>query len=456
VRLTRLDEMAVDELARAARPGEFDRAWSRRLWQTTEGVPLLLVEYLRMSADDDQGTVPSGARALLRARLDPITETGRQVLAAAAVIGRSFDVETVRVVSGRTDEETVAALEEGVGSGLVREGTVDYDFAHELLRALVYDETSLARRRLLHGRAADLPGAPAAVAARHLQLAGRDAEAAAAFRVAGERAGAVFANAEALGHLRAALALGHPDRTGLYAAIGDLQTVMGDYAGALTSLEAAAAVAEPAGIWAVEQRLGQVRSRRGDYALAEAHLRAALAAAPGADAAARAGITADLSLSCQSHGDMGQARSWAREAQVLAEQSEDPRALCQAHNLLGMLATADGDTGEALASLRRGRELADEIGDHDLRVSVLNNLALAHRARGELEAATELTAAALGQCVEIGDRHREAALHNNLADLLQASGRADDAMAHLKTAVEIFAEVGAEEPRPEIWKLVRW
>ena len=50
----------------------------------------------------------------------------------------------------------------------------------------------------------------------------------------------------------------------------------------------------------------------------------------------------------------------------------------------------------------------------------------------------------------------ELALHNNLADLLHASGHADDAMAHLKTAVEIFAEVGAEEePYPGIWKLDR-
>jgi hypothetical protein len=30
-------------------------------------------------------------------------------------------------------------------------------------------------------------------------------------------------------------------------------------------------------------------------------------------------------------------------------------------------------------------------------------------------------------------------------------------MDHLTAAVQIFAEVGAaEEPRPEIWKLVRW
>ena len=57
-----------------------------------------------------------------------------------------------------------------------------------------------------------------------------------------------------------------------------------------------------------------------------------------------------------------------------------------------------------------------------------------------------------------GDRHREAALENNLADLYHAAGRDDEAMAHLKRAVAIFAEVGADEATrlPEIWKLVSW
>jgi hypothetical protein len=57
-----------------------------------------------------------------------------------------------------------------------------------------------------------------------------------------------------------------------------------------------------------------------------------------------------------------------------------------------------------------------------------------------------------------GDCHREAALHNTLADLLHATGRAEAAMAHLKRAVAIFAEIGADagELQPEIWKLVEW
>ena len=44
-----------------------------------------------------------------------------------------------------------------------------------------------------------------------------------------------------------------------------------------------------------------------------------------------------------------------------------------------------------------------------------------------------------------GDRHREAALENNLADLFHAAGRTEESMEHLKRAVAIFSEVGADE-----------
>jgi hypothetical protein len=53
--------------------------------------------------------------------------------------------------------------------------------------------------------------------------------------------------------------------------------------------------------------------------------------------------------------------------------------------------------------------------------------------------------------------YREAALRNRHADLLHAAGRREEAMAELKAAVAIFADVG-EEGRldPEIWKLSEW
>jgi tetratricopeptide (TPR) repeat protein len=207
----------------------------------------------------------------------------------------------------------------------------------------------------------------------------------------------------------------------------------------------------------VELRLGRLRFRSGEYELAQRHLLDALATTPERDRAGRAEITADLSLATSAGGNAVQALTLAEEAKDLAAEVNDLRGLCSAHNILGMLATASGRTDEALSDLSRSRELAEQVGDQELLVASLNNLALAHGARGELASAIELTGGALDLCRATGDRHHEAALHNNLADLVQASGDHEGAMAHLKTAVEIFAEVGAaEQPRPGIWKLVRW
>ena len=64
--------------------------------------------------------LPAEVRGLLDARLAGLGDVPRQVLGAAAVIGRSFDLDSVRHASGRSDEETVAALEALVGQGLVR------------------------------------------------------------------------------------------------------------------------------------------------------------------------------------------------------------------------------------------------------------------------------------------------------------------------------------------------
>ena len=456
VRLTlgRLGESSVADLVRSVRGHESGAVDVRDLWETTEGVPLLLVEYLRTTEIADR--LPEGAREALHARLAPVSETGRQVLSAAAVLGRSFDIDTVRSVSGRTEEETVAAIEELLRRGVVQERATSYDFDHELLRTVVLDETSMARRRLLHSRAAEV-AQPAAVRARHLELAGSDADAAETHVVAGQQARALFAHVEALFHFRRALELGHPRRREVATELADVQVISGDYAGALVSLEEAAAAATPEDLSPLEHRLGRLHLRRGEYALAEAHLEAALSGLAEEDVAARASVTADRALAWHSRGEPERARALAAEAATLADRAGAPRELCQASNLLGLIAVSDGAVDDALVHLSRSRSLADELSDPELQVAALNNLALAYRASGDLAEAMALTESALEQCGRLGDRHREAALHNNLADLLHLMDRDEEAMGHLKTAVQIFAEVGEEDqPRPEIWKLVRW
>ena len=297
-------------------------------------------------------------------------DVARQVLGAAAAIGRSFDLDTVRQASGRSDEETVGALEELVAQGVVREAPGAepvYDFSHQKLRTLVYEQTGLARRRLLHERAAAAlsrrrPGEEsAALVAHHLRLAGDHAGAAERYRLAAEHAASLHAHADALEHLEAALALGDPDPAGLHERIGDLRTLRGDYGGALASYEIAAAQSEPPALATIEHKLGDVHHRRGEWELAEARFLAALDAAPTKERGLRARIQADLALTLHHAGRAERAEILAREALTLAVTAADRRAQAQAHNMLGVLARNAGEPQAALAHLERSLALAREL-----------------------------------------------------------------------------------------------
>jgi len=245
-----LDRLAAPDVSRLVAAADGTGWDAGNLAAESEGLPLYVVEALA-AGPGAAGEAPRGVRALLRERLASVSETAGQVLATAAVIGRTFDLGTVRVASGRSEDEAIDALEELVRRAIVREvdrgGEPVFDFSHARLRDAAYEDIGLARRRLLHRRVAEVlrsggrqDAARLAQIAGHELAAGRDAEAADAYRDAGRLARAVFANREALEHLSAALALRHPDLVGIQLAIGEVRTALGDYAGAIAALEAAA------------------------------------------------------------------------------------------------------------------------------------------------------------------------------------------------------------------------
>lgn len=492
VELARLRPKDVRTLVTAQIPEEQRTSdIASRLYQETEGLPFFLVEYLSaigsglLVAENTAWSLPGGVRDLLRSHLSVASETGWQVMSAAAVLGRSAPYELLREVSGRSDDETVAALEELSGRGLLRESTAEsakatipvYDFSHEKLRALTYEETSLARRRLLHRRAAESlsmrlanrrdSGVQASQVARHYLLSGNDAEAAHYYRIAGDDARSLYANADALEHLRTALALGHPNMVALHCDIGDLETLLGEYTAALASYEKAAALCTPLEMPSIEQRLGNVYARRGEWQSAEAHYEAAETAntenidnaennEADEDLAWHSMLLADWSLAAWRNEDSERARVLAAQALALAEQSGDLHALAQAHNILAILLT--NDLSGARAHLEQSLDAATQLNAPMLRVAALNNLAHLRQKSGNLSDAIDAAQAALDLCVTLGDRHREAALQNNLADLLHAADRSEEAMAHVRQAVLIYAEIGVESGtvQPEIWKLSEW
>jgi DNA-binding SARP family transcriptional activator/tetratricopeptide (TPR) repeat protein len=457
-----------------------------RLLAQTRGLPMLVREYVEgLSAtggrggDSESWWPPASVRELFRGRLEAASEPTRQMLSTAATLGSGCDADLLRLVSGRGETETVEALDEAVRRFLVIEvppaaghGEPSYDFPYEALRDVVYESSTLARRRLLHSRAADALArryerdpvtTRAASIADHLQRGGRDAEAAQWWWRAAERARELYAHAEALAHLRKAVALGYPAVPGA-TALGEVLTVLGRYREALAEFETAAAGSgdDHATLATIEHKLAEVHHRLGDWALADAHLGMALDLLAAEDLGRRASVQADLAVvayrrSASDGRTSHEAAQLGLEALDTARRAGDPAATAQALNVLGMLAARSGDDRAAEERLRESLDQARRLADHSPAVAALNNLARLLADAGRTSEALGLATEALALGSELGDQHRVAALHTNLADLLHASGQGEAALRHLKEAARGFAAVDpGGPPRPEIWTLVEW
>jgi DNA-binding SARP family transcriptional activator/tetratricopeptide (TPR) repeat protein len=455
-----------------------------RLLAETRGLPMLVREYveaLRTAGEPEAGAdepgawwPPASVRDLLRTRLQAVSEAARQMLTAAAVLGSDNDADLLRAVSGRGEDEIVEAIDDALARSLLTEipppgpqQAPSYGFPYEALRRTVYESATLARRRLLHGRAADAlvrrherdPATTrAAAVAGHLQRAGRDEQAAQWWWRAAEVARDLYAHAEAHTHLTKALALGYPQLPGRMA-LGEVLVALGRYREALAEFETAAALATEAdrGTQAtIEHKLADVHHRLGDWDLAEAHLAVVTELVEGTESGRLARAQADRAVVAYRRGAAGQAADLGRAALASARAGVDPGATAQALNVLGMLAARSGDAAAAERYLRDGLAVARPL-EPGAAVAALNNLArlLAETGRGEEALTAAAEALELGR--ELGDQHRVAALHTNLADLLHADGQRDAAMTHLKEAARRFASVDVgDAPRPEIWTLVEW
>lgn len=473
----------IDALLAATPAVRLDPA---RLLAETRGLPLLVVEYLRAAQLGTVETPPASVRELLARRLDAADETTIQVVSAAAVLDGRFDADLLRSVSGRSEAETADALDDAVRHRLLEESpsTLDgevpaYDFPFEALRRVVSERTTFARRRLLHGRAADalarlhdrvpLADSPAnagstavtpAVVAHHFEQAGRDADAAPWWWRAAARSRALYAHDQAYSDLSRALALGY-SAFDVWSSTGDVLVALGRYSEALGAYETAAGLAVDAErVAGVEHKLAEVHHRLGDWGAADDHLRAAvelLNDAADAPAVLMARIGSDRALIAYRRGDVVAARELADRALRTADAAADAMAAAQALDVLGMLSAASGDLGAAEELLRRSIDSALTLPDSGVAVAGLNNLARVLADRGRRDEALDAAREALRLGAERGDQHRLAALHTNLADLLHVAGDENAALDHLKEAARLFASVDTGgEPRAEVWTLVEW
>lgn len=197
------------------------------LEQHAEGNPFFTTELLRALEEDallrqvdgrselgalDHVVVPPFLRQVIEGRVAHLGEDVRQTLAVAAVIGQEVPLDLWAAVADLGGESLLTIVEQAIEAHLLeaeRDGT-RVRFVHALTREALYEGILPPRRRLWHGRVAEMLMANAAVdpdaVAYHLQQAG-DARAAEWLVKAADRAQRAYAWVTAAERLRTAAAL---------------------------------------------------------------------------------------------------------------------------------------------------------------------------------------------------------------------------------------------------------
>ena len=254
------------------------------VYKQTEGNPFFVTELVRLfaSADDRAAltnlqsailiAVPLRVREAISHRLLALSQECRDLLTVAAVIGREVTVHMLEAIEesvslGLTGEPLLAVLDEAVAAHLlmvVPQGVGRYIFSHALIRETLYEMLSTPRRVRLHRQIGetlervfrmDLEHHLAELAYHFFQAApGGDVDKAITYTVqAGERATALLAYEEAVGHYEHALQL--LELTGphevrhceLLLALGDAQRWANDTAATRATFERAAELARKLG-----------------------------------------------------------------------------------------------------------------------------------------------------------------------------------------------------------------
>ncbi len=263
--LTRGD---VSTLVRRLSPSA-DEPTVEAVWSASAGVPFFVVEMARSGSDVNATT----ARQLLLCTLPPGTVRS---LASAAVLGQTFDTDEFVEVSGLSDSESYAVLDEAENSRLLRRTRTGYEFRHALVRDAVLDGLLGSDLRTLHRRAAEaligLGASPARVG-HHLVEAG-DRPAAVPWLVR------TAATSASLGAYREALETlasvdvppGHVDRPRVLEMHADLLMACADVGAPDAYREALAVAPDRASRTRLRARLARAATYAGDLATAVAAL----------------------------------------------------------------------------------------------------------------------------------------------------------------------------------------
>ena len=289
IELAGLSSRETEEFMAAASGGVASASFASAIHARTEGHPLFLEETLRLmmdgrtarpvgaASDDVQMLmkIPTGVREVIGKRLNRLSASAGRLLAIAACIGRSFDLDILaQLEADKSEDEVLVALEEALAVHLIEAvpHTQQFRFSHALIRETLYDEMLGLRRSRLHLRIGEMlerrHGADDATAlpqlAYHFSQAGPGGTAAKALdyaQRAAAQAARLLAFEEAVRLYQLALQLQQQhfakdaaQRCGLLLALGEVEFALGHGEPARGAYQEAAELARSHGLAATFAR----------------------------------------------------------------------------------------------------------------------------------------------------------------------------------------------------------
>ena len=448
--LGRLTADQVAAMVRACLPLAEDDVITR-VQHVADGIPFLVEESLAASG------VPRSFADGVRSRLDRLSDGGRLVLYAAALLGRQFDWRLLPAATGLDADLVAGALEQGVGSQLLAVHADVFRFRHMLTREAVAAELLPPRRVTLAARALaaleaahpGLPGEWGDLAADLALQAGHQDRAGALLIASGRSALGRGALATSIDTLRRAVALlnDREQRGEAEMLLVDGLALAGRVDEALLAGDHLLAQIPPgdrsaAARVAVYLKLAHAAVDGTRWAAARRHLSIAadlLAAAPETGLAAETAVlNAEVAFA---DNDVDRARALAESA--FASPQASPQVRCRALELLGRVRRGK-DLDGARDAFEQALETADAAGLPVWRLRALHQLGtidMFDRARSDRLAqarriAEELGAASTGAVIDL-----------QLTAAAMFRFELDEAEHHAQSALDTSTRLGLAKTR---------
>jgi len=305
-----------------------------------------------LAAPTEEITLPESVQAVLASRIDRLADRDKEVLQAAAVIGRDVPIELLRTVVDLPAPELAASLERLSAAELLgpAESPGEHAFQHPLAQEVAYRTQLLDRRRGTHAAIAralltihgPTAATHAALLAHHFDEAGERLEAARWHEQAGRRV-ARSDPADGARHCRRV--------TTLLAAVPESRETM------TLELTSRIALLEIGRIAGIEE--GEARDIFDEAAAVAERLQ---------DKAGHAFLLTSYGRLCGLAGDVGQYLACAKRAMELAEgadalfEFEMRSVLAHAQLAVGHLAAARAAAEVALTGVARVAGLREAVG----------------------------------------------------------------------------------------------